>query len=196
MIKIINNYVNSSIITCILLILTGIIMIIFPKISLDTFATLISLLLIISGIYLVSMDIKTFNSIIPIDTLIPGMCSIIMGTILLTNPEILSIIIPFILGIWFIIDSIIKIRLSLILKNIGISSWTITLLLSIISIICSIILMINPTITSISLTVMLGIIIIVYSISGLIDILIFKNHINTIKNHFKKNNKIVIDYED
>jgi len=196
MIKKLNSYINSSIIVCILLSILGIIMIIFPQTSLNTFATIISLLLITSGIYLVSIDIKAFNNIILIDTSLSGICSILMGVILLLNPQILSIIIPFIIGLWIIIDSIIKIKISFILKNIGISKWIITLLLSIVSIICSIILILNPEIASISLTILLGIIIIIYSILGIIDILIFKKHINNIANYFKKNNKIVIDYKE
>lgn len=191
MIKKLNNFINSSILVSILFILLGIIMILFPKTSLTIFAYLIAILLIINGIYLIILDSRMRNLFIPIDTFLSGILSTLLGIIQIIYPNTLKIIIPITLGTYFIASSIVKMRLALSLKEFGNSSWMLTLILAILSIICGIILILNPTITSITITLFSGIMMIIYAISDIIDMVLFKKHIKEINKHFQKQIKII-----
>ena len=100
-------------------------------------------------------------------------------------------ILPMILGIWFIMDSVLRIRLSLTLKDVKDSPWVLLLILSIISLICGIIFIINPLVTSEVLMMMFGALMTVYAISGMVDMIFFKKYINDIVKNFKKHLTII-----
>lgn len=186
-----NKWINSSIaISCVFIIL-GILLLLFPKTSLNIFSYITSALLILNGIYLVVLEIKMRNRYIPIDTLLIGILAILFGVIMLIYPDMLQIMIPVILGTWFILASIFKIRLALSLKRIEGTPWILTLFMAILSILCGIILIIDPITSSITITLFSGIIMIIYAISDIIDMVLFKKHINKLVKYFKSNIKII-----
>lgn len=183
--------INSSIgISCLFMIL-GIVMILFPKTSLNVLSISISLLLILNGIYLIILEIKMRDRWMPVDTLLVGILAILFGIIMFIYPEMLQVIIPVVLGTWFILTSIFKIRLALFLRNIENTPWVLTLVMSILSILCGAILIIDPITSSITITLFSGIMIIIYSISDIIDMIVFKKHINSLVKYFKSNIKII-----
>lgn len=183
--------INSSIgVSCLFMIL-GIVMIVFPKTSLNVLSISISILLILNGIYLIILEIKMRNRWMPIDTLLTGILAILFGIIMFMYPEMLQIMIPVILGTWFILTSIFKIRLALFLRNIENTPWVLTFVMAILSILCGAILIIDPISSSITITLFSGILIVVYSISDIIDMIVFKKHINSLVKYFKSNIKII-----
>ncbi len=191
MLRKLNQVINEAIGVSIILMLLGIIFIIFPKMSIEIIAYLIAGIFIINGIYLIILEVYTRDLFFPMDTLINGCLSILFGIILLMYPNIFQVMVPIILGIYFIFSSIFKMRLSLVLKYIDNSSWILTLLMTILSIIAGFILIINPTTSSIALTLFAGITLIIYSISDIIDMFLFKKNINDLIKGFKKNIKII-----
>lgn len=110
---------------------------------------------------------------------------------MLIYPNTLSIIIPIVLGTWVIITSILKLRLAISLRNFKNTPWILILIISILSIICGFILILNPTITSITLTLFIGIMIIVYAISDIIDMIVLKKQVKNLAKYFKENIKII-----
>ena len=128
----------------ILCIIIGIIMVIMPKMSLEILGVILSVILIINGVILMITDIKLNNNFIPVDMLPASMLSILLGIMMLIYPNILSIIIPLMLGTWFIMTSIFKIRLTLYLSKIQNTPWLLLMLISILSIVCGFILILNP----------------------------------------------------
>ena len=66
-----------------------------------------------------------------------------------------------------------------------------TIILTILSIICGIVLIANPLDSSIAIALFAGIILIVYSITGIIDMLLFKKNIHDLVKEWKKNIKII-----
>lgn len=189
--KKLNSFINSSICVSIMFIFLGIIMVIFPKTSLTVLSISLSILLILNGIYLIIIDVKLNDRFIPIDMLPTGILSILLGAIMLIYPNTLSIIIPIVLGTWVIITSILKLRLAISLRNFKNTPWILILIISILSIICGFILILNPTITSITLTLFIGIMIIVYAISDIIDMIVLKKQVKNLAKYFKENIKII-----
>ncbi|MCI6265480.1 MAG: DUF308 domain-containing protein [Erysipelotrichaceae bacterium] len=191
MITKLKKIINSSIAISCLLIILGIVLILFPKTSLSVLAYIISALLIINGIYLIVLEISLRSKWIPIDTMLAGILSILFGSIMLIYPEMLRILVPVALGTWFILTSIFKIRLACTLKNIEGAPWILTLIMAILAIICGFILIIDPIRSSITLTLFAGIMMIIYSISDIIDMIVFKKHLNKLVKYFKSNIKII-----
>lgn len=191
MINKLKKIINSSIVISCLFIVLGIILILFPKTSLDVFAYMISVLLLVNGIYLIVLEIKLRSRWIPIDTMLAGILSILFGIIMIIYPEMLRILVPVVLGTWFILASIFKIRLACSLRNIEGAPWILTLVMAILAIICGLILIIDPIGSSITLTLFAGIMMIIYSISDIIDMIVFKKHLNKLVKYFKNNIKII-----
>ena len=120
-----------------------------------------------------------------------SMLSILLGIMMLIYPNILSIIIPLMLGTWFIMTSIFKIRLTLYLSKIQNTPWLLLMLISILSIVCGFILILNPIDSSVAITLFIGIVIIVYAISDIINMIVLKRNLNKLTKYFKENIKII-----
>lgn len=191
MIKKLNSFINSSICISIMFIIIGIIMVIMPKMSLEILGVILSVILIINGVILMITDIKLNNNFIPIDMLPASMLSILLGIMMLIYPNILSIIIPLMLGTWFIMTSIFKIRLTLYLSKIKNTPWILLMLISILSIVCGFILILNPIDSSVAITLFIGIVIIVYAISDITNMIVLKRNIKNLTKYFKENIKII-----
>ena len=191
MIKKLNSFINSSICISIMFIIIGIIMVIMPKMSLEILGVILSIILIINGVILMITDIKLNNNFIPVDMLPASILSILLGIMMLIYPNILSIIIPLMLGTWFIMTSIFKIRLTLYLSKIQNTPWLLLMLISILSIVCGFILILNPIDSSVAITLFIGIVIIVYAISDIINMIVLKRNLNKLTKYFKENIKII-----
>ncbi len=191
MIKKLNSFINSSICISIMFIIIGIIMVLMPKMSLEILGVILSVILIINGVILMITDIKLNNNFIPVDMLPASMLSILLGIMMLIYPNVLSIIIPLMLGTWFIMTSIFKIRLTLYLSKIQNTPWLLLMLISILSIVCGFILILNPIDSSVAITLFIGIVIIVYAISDIINMIVLKRNIKNIAKYFKENIKII-----
>ncbi len=191
MLKKFNQIINEAIGISIIFLLLGIIFLIYPNISIQVVAYLIAFILIGSGIYLIGLEFTNRIIFFPMDTLFNGIISVILGTIILIYPNIFQTIIPIMLGTYFILDSIFKLKVATFLRRIDNTSWILTLLLTILSIICGIVLIANPLDSSIAIALFAGIILIVYSITGIIDMLLFKKNIHDLVKEWKKNIKII-----
>ena len=99
--------------------------------------------------------------------------------------ENIKFLFPILIGIVMITKSSLDIRLSLSLKNIKGSNWLLLFICAILSVICGIIIIINPNLGSIAITTYVGIVLTIYSITNIIDTIIFKKYINDIVKVFK-----------
>ena len=140
------------------------------------------------GIYLFTIN---YNSLILTDMIFFGVMMVLLGIILIVYPKIIAQLIPIVLGIWFITDSIIKIRISLSLKESNDSPWILTLILAIVSMLCGVIFILHPLASSEVITTFIGVLITIYALSDIIDMFMFKKHINSVANSFKKNIKVI-----
>lgn len=185
-----NKYLNSGIILTIVFLLVGGILIVKPDISFNIISYLIGASLIVSGIYLFIIDSKTKN--IFINVFLYAILLTLIGILIILNPVTLKVILPIFLGLWFLISGIFKIRLDIYMKDEP--YFILSLITNIITVICGVILLINPVESVSAITISLGIIIVVSSISSLIDIIIFKKNINSVVKYLKEEYKRFNDY--
>lgn len=188
MIKKINKFVDLSIIASIIFTIIGLCLIIFPDVSLNIMSYVIGGLFLIFGIYLFTIN---YNSLILTDMIFFGVMMVLLGVILIVYPKLIAQLIPIVLGIWFITDSIVKIRISLSLKDYDDTPWVLTLILSIISMLCGVVFILHPLASSEVITTFIGALIMIYALSDIIDMFMFKKHINDVVKSFKKNIKVI-----
>lgn len=177
-----NKYLNSGIILTIVFLLVGGILIVKPDISFNIISYLIGASLVVSGIYLFIIDSKTNN--IFINVFLYAILLTLIGILIILNPVTLKVILPIFLGLWFLISGIFKIRLDIYMKDEP--YFILSLITNIITVICGVILLINPVESVSAITISLGIIIAISSISSLIDIIIFKKNINSVVKYLKE----------
>lgn len=184
MIKTLNKYINLSMILSILFIIVGVILIIWPKTSLETISYMIGAFLLVYGIYNF-IDSFSINPIFCFVQMTSSVLAFVLGIIIFLNPTIFESLIPIVLGIFFIINGSFKTRLSFIIKDVS-DNWILSLITSILMIICGVLLIINPKITAIMLTTMVGILLVVYSVADIVDMVVFKSRVKDIYKYFEK----------
>ena len=184
MIKKINEYINLSIILSVLFMIVGILLRVWPKASLDTFAYVIGTILIIYGIYSF-IDSFSINPALCLFQMTNSILSFLLGICVFLNPSIFESILPIALGIFFIISGAFSSRISFIIKDID-NSYILSLFTSILMIICGVVLIINPGNTALVITTLIGIILIVYSVSAIVDMFVFKSRVKEIDKYFSK----------
>lgn len=174
-----NETINSIIISSVLAFIIGLIMVVFPKISIETIGMIVAAYIIAQGIVLIYLDIKATKYYIPFDGLLIGIISILMGIVLVCKPGILSVVFAFVVGIWMILSSINNIKISIKLCKTKLP-WIQILLLGILDLIVGLIMIFNPFEATISLTLFAGIMLMIYSVINIIDMIVIKKDIKEI----------------
>lgn len=172
-----NKFLYSSIILSVLMFVLGLIFMIYPNVSFSVITYIVAVFLIINGIYfIIEKDTSLFFS----DFLTLGVLELLMGIIMIINPQIVKTLFPIVVGISMVVKSALDLRISLLLSGSGYKNWLILFICSLLSIICGIYIIINPGIGSEVITTYVGIVIMVYAVSNIIDTIIFKKHVNDI----------------
>lgn len=180
-----NKLMNISLITSIAVIIIGILLIFFAKMSLDIMGYTVAITLIINGALSILDDYKQFKIFYFFDGFSSGLLSMILGIVILTNPNYVGIIVPITLGLWFILNSTFKLRMALALKDTNNSNWLITYVLSLLTIISGLCLIFNPELGTLSLTKVVGMVSVIYGACDIIDVIIFKKNIKSIAKIFE-----------
>ena len=84
----------------------GLIMTVYPGLSINTIGIIVGIYIIIHGITLVVLDFKSNLSYVPFDGIVSGILFILLGIVLIITPGILYVILTIVLGIWIILSSV------------------------------------------------------------------------------------------
>ncbi len=185
-----NQMIRSSLITSIVLIVIGVFLIVKPEEILSLISIIIGIGLVVMGIFGVVNFIKDIQDNNPMSLdLIYGALCLIVGSVLITNTKIVGSILPIVLGIWMVINSIIKAQYATILKEDNNREWQLTLIISILTLVCGILFIFNPFKGAAVLTQIIGTILVIYSVMDIINIIILKKNIHDFKKDVKKDIK-------
>lgn len=155
----------------------------YPDISFNAISYCIAGILIINGLVLFVVDYKTYSLFV--NTFFYAILSIIGGILVLIHPNALKMAIPICLGIWFIAGGLFKLRFSAYLRDSNAFYRILSVIANIITIVCGVILLMNPIESVEIVTVSMGIILLVYSIADLIDMIVIKKNVNGISRFIK-----------
>lgn len=173
--KLLKKMVLPSILISVLLLVLGIVVFIYPETTLELMAKIIGAGVIALGIigiiqYVNHKDEESFRL-----NIFYAMAVIILGIVTMCSYKFVSSIIPIILGIWIVIDSLIKLRLCIGIKDAGISRWVYPFVMSFVTLVIGIFLIFNPFESAIAITKIGAILIIVSSVIDIIqDVMVIK----------------------
>lgn len=164
------KYGTHSLAISILLILLSVFLIFTPIASLNVIFVLIGCVIAINGlVHVVSYfsgpsEFRLFSF-----ELIQGIAGIVIGFLFVLHPEWLSSFLPFVIGIWILIESIIRFQISINMKGIENSKWGLMLVLSVLTAILGIFIMIYPTATTAILISLCGLILLTTEVINVIE---------------------------
>lgn len=185
----------------ILFLVASFIAFIFPWASFITLALLFSLSFLFSGISEIIFSVSNNKTL---DNwgwhLVLGILTLVIGLILIVNPEVSANVLALFIGFTILFRSIANISFSIDLKNYGVKNWGYILALGILGALVSVILIINPVIAGVSTVIIMAIAFLIISIiSILFSLQLRKVHRYTkkikpeIKERFKRLQKEIID---
>ena len=151
----------------------------------EIFSYILAIIFIINGIGNIVDDYSNFKPFYFFDGFSSGLLSIILGIIILCNPNYITMLIPIVLGLWIIISSTFKLRMALALKDSSKTNWILPYILSILTIIIGLCLIFNPELGSVGISRIIGFLSIIYGISDVVDVIIFKKNIKAIAKVFE-----------
>lgn len=188
--SLINKIFKSSVLSSIALIALGILLIVQSEATIITISYIIGAFLIALGVIAGINFIRNFKEKTKSDLdIVYGIVCIILGVVVIKNPEAIAGIIPFILGLVIIINSATKLQYSFELHKEKNSLWLSTLILSIIMVICGIVLVFNPFKGAVLLTRIVGIFILIYAVLDLISTFVISHTFKKIQNSIEENIK-------
>ena len=175
------KFFRSSIVTSTILVILGMLLFFKSEATIIIIAYIIGAILIALGAVAIITFIKNTNNVEKNQLdIVYGVVTIIMGVLVVSTPEAIASIIPIIIGIGIVISSATKLQYSFELKSCNNPQWKATMIVSIISTICGIILLFNPFKGAVVITQVVAIFIIVYGLLDIISTIIIKKNVNAI----------------
>ena len=177
-----NKIFKSSILGALALVVLGILLIFESEATIVTISYVIGGILVAIGVLAL---LKFYKEVKENDDtgmdLVYGIISIILGIVVISNPKAVASIIPIIMGLLIILNSGTKLQYSIELKKNNNNLWKSTMILSLISTLCGVLLIFNPFKGAAFLTRLIGFLILLYAILDIISTIAIKNTVKKIK---------------
>jgi len=170
----------SSIISSVVLFVVGLFLVIRPASTLSLISYVLGGILVIIGTTSLVNYYKDKKSVSTFE-LIYGVISLIAGLVLILNPKALASLIPFVIGVWILISSLIKLKYIWDLNDTKSKSWTTSLIITIIMLVLGVVLIFNPFEGAVMITRMIGIFVIIYAILDVVQSSIIKKSVKEIQ---------------
>lgn len=179
-----------SMYSSIVLLLIGLLLFINPEAVVSIISYVIGFFLIVVGISQIIKYYQNKESSIMTSYLYIGIVISVIGFILVIKPTLIATIIPVIVGIIMILNSIEEITVSTSVKDHD-EKWYIPFIFGIATLVLGIFLVLNPLMGSFIVTEILGIIIVIYAILDIIEKFSIKKKFQNIKKEVDKEVKII-----
>jgi len=138
---------NTLTLASILYLVLGLVLLFFPKLTTELFCTAVGLLLLLyGGVTIISFLLRRGSGISSsmVFELILGVISALVGIFFLTHPAFIISLIPTVLGIYVLIDSLVNLKRGLDLRAYGYAGWTTTIVMSLVSLALGGLILWNP----------------------------------------------------
>ena len=178
---------------CAAIAVIGLILIIFPEISMLAVCYMLGISAIVFGIVKITgYSSDPYGLAFQFDFAF-GVIAILLGLIVILHPGNVMALVPVIMGIYFMIDGIMKIQTAVDAKRFGVNGWWLILVSAIVTGAVGILLLINPFESAVALTVLLGITLLA---DGLSNIWIAAYTVKAIKKEIHADDKIYVETSD
>lgn len=158
----------SLIVLALIVMVLGICLIVWPGISAGVLCNLFGIVLLIVGaVRILCYFQRGFSALWHRYELPLGLLDALLGVYFFTRPGNVLLLLPVVVGIMILVDSVFKLQMALELKRALVRQWWSVLLLSIISILAAAVLIGNPFGGAVTLVIYLGISLVIDSIQSL-----------------------------
>lgn len=156
-----------------------------PAGTINLISSIIGILLLINGgITLINYFRNEAYSSYKIE-LIYGIIAVIAGFVLILNPAAIVSVLPFILGIYFVISGAFKLKYAFDIKTTRKQMPVYSLIISILMILCGILFIVNPFGGAIAITQAIGIFMSVYAILDIINYFCIRKDVKDLERIFR-----------
>ena len=157
-------YITISVIMLVL----GLVLLIWPKMSLSVLCYLIGAMLIIGGVVkLVGYFSKDLYRLAFQFDLAFGILSILLGVVFIINPEHIISILPIVMGIFILVEGVLRVQTAMDAKTFGLSTWWMMILLAIATSACGLLLIFKPFESAIAMMMLLGVTLLIDGVQNL-----------------------------
>ena len=157
-------YITISVIMLVL----GLVLLIWPKMSLSVLCYLIGAMLIIGGVVkLVGYFSKDLYRLAFQFDLAFGILSILLGVVFIIHPEHIISILPIVMGIFILVEGVLRIQTAMDAKTFGLSTWWMMILLAIATSACGLLLIFKPFESAIAMMMLLGVTLLIDGVQNL-----------------------------
>lgn len=177
------KFLRSSIITSAILIILGLLLIYKSENTIMTISYIIGGILIAIGVLALIRYVRNGESPALRNELdiVYGIVTVIFGIVIIKNYHAIASIIPAVIGIAIIISSAGKLNYAFQLKADENRLWKTTMVISIISTLCGVVLLFNPFEAMLGIMKIIGVFIIIYAILDIISTLAIKSSFTKIR---------------
>ena len=149
----------TSLTTSIVMIVLGVLLLMKPDFILTTLSTIIGLIILVPGVISLIDYFKT--NYMP--NVVVGVIASILGLVFMFKPTFISSILPFVLGIYFVINGLSRLQYALEMKKQRIPECTPSIISAVLILGCGVLLIINPFSGAMAMTQVIGIFMIIYA---------------------------------
>lgn len=165
----------TSIIVSLIFAILGIIMISNPEGTTQTITIILGITILLIGIgQIINYFVFKGNTSFYNYELMYGIVAVLISIAMFVYSDVFSTIFRVFIGIWISYEAIMKIGISLKLRNIGVSSWLLMLILAILTLIAGIYIICNKS----TIIIATAIIMIIYAVIDIIDEFIFMKNVD------------------
>ena len=183
-----SKFFKTSVFSAIGLAILGILLVFESELTIVSISYVIGAILVAIGALAIINYINDMKKNVKNELdIVYGIGMTILGIIVISNPKGVASIIPFILGVLIIINSAAKLQYSLELKKDNNNLWNSTMILSLITLLCGILLVFNPFRGAEFITKVVGIILFIYSITDIISSLRIRKTVKNIQKVLENN---------
>lgn len=174
-----------SVLTSILFLALGLFLFFRPEGTINLISSIIGILLLMNGgITLINYFRNDIYSNYKIE-LIYGIIAVIAGFVLILNPSAIVSVLPFILGIYFVISGVFKLTYVFDIKNGKGGMPIFSLIVSILMILCGILFIMNPFGGAIAITKTIGIFMSIYAVLDIINYFCIRKNMRALERIFR-----------
>lgn len=178
--KIFDSYLKITSLSSLIFIILGLLLIINPIEIIELISDILGVICVAFGVFETIYYTKTTSH----SSLVFGIFALVAGIILLTNSKIFASIIPIIIGLAIIIQSVQKLEIAVSFKEQNISEWVYMFVSAAIMLIFGITFVANPITGAVITTQIIGILILAYSVMSILNNYMFRRK-------FKEINKVI-----
>lgn len=164
---------NSLILSSLLYIVLGVVLLVMPELSLGFACLLIGGAVLVYGVVRLAAYLRGGENSDKLD-LVLGVLLILLGLCLLIWIRFLLALVPMVLGIYILVDSLGSIKRSLDMKALGFSRWWISCLVAAALAVCGLVMVLNPFGTIEGLVMFVGLGFLVDGVTTLVNTILLE----------------------